>query len=114
MGLAFPPVGASWLVWVGLVPLLWVVRREKRGSHAFWMGLVAGTVVYLITLRPLVSAHMWSGWQFVPVAELAGIQSRQLVVLNGLWLLLSVWGGVFWGGFSLALSKLARDRKSVM
>lgn len=108
VGMAFPPIGASWLAWVGLIPLLWAVRHEKRGSRAFRMGLLAGTVVHLTTLHPLVSAHLWSGWQLVPAAELAGIQNRQLVVLNGLWLLLSAWGGVFWGAFALALCKLGR------
>lgn len=106
--MAYPPVDTSWLIWVGLVPLLWAVRHERRGSRAFWMGLVAGTVFYLITLRPLVSAHMWTGWQFVPTTELEEFRARQFVVLNVLWVLLSVWLGLFWSLFTLILSKLAR------
>jgi apolipoprotein N-acyltransferase len=108
LGLAFPPVNAYWLVWVGLVPLLWAIRRERRVLPLFMMGLVAGTVMFLIVLYPLVSAHLWSGWQSVQSSEIPGMKSRQAVVLNGLWVMVSLWVGLTWGLFSLGLSWLAR------
>lgn len=108
LGLAFPPVNAYWLVWVGLVPLLWAIHQERRALPLFTMGLIAGTVMFLIVLRPLESAHLWSGWRAVESSEIPGMQSRQAVVLNGLWVFVSLWVGVTWGLFSLGLSWLAK------
>jgi apolipoprotein N-acyltransferase len=117
LGMAFPPVGASWLIWVGLVPLLWAIRHEERKFRAFFMGFVAGTIMSLLATRPLVSAHLWSGWQAGSAAELAARRSRQFVVLNVLWPVLALFLGLFWGAFSLSLSRMARgslDRMAVL
>jgi apolipoprotein N-acyltransferase len=108
LGLAFPPVNAWWLVWVGLAPLLWAIRRERRVLPLFTMGLIAGTVMFLIVLYPLASAHLWSGWQAVESSEIAGMKSRQAIVLHGLWVGVSLWVGLTWSLFSLGLSWLSR------
>jgi apolipoprotein N-acyltransferase len=108
LGIAYPPVDASWLVWVGLVPLLWAIRHEQRASRAFLMGTIAGTVMCLFALRPLVSAHLWSGWGSAEVANVATLRSRQFVVLNVLWAMWSVAIGCFWGAFALVLFRIAR------
>jgi apolipoprotein N-acyltransferase len=110
LGLVFPPVNAHWFVWIGLVPLLWAIRRERRTWPLLAMGLIAGTIMFLIVLRPLVSAHLWSGWEAIPTEDVAGVKNRQALVLNGLWLFVSLWVGLFWSVFCLGLSWLTRGR----
>lgn len=106
LGLSYPPADFSWLIWVALVPLLWSVMHQKHAGRLFLIGLVAGTVFYLIATRPLVSAHLWAGWQAGSSADMEGQRQTQFLVLNLLWLVLSVWGGLFWGAFTVALSRL--------
>jgi len=106
--LAFPPYSQTWLIWIALVPLLWVVLTAPRTGRAFWAGLVAGSVLFLIGLRPLVSAHLWSGWQELTDPE--GLITRQHLVLNFLSVVVAVWCGLFWALFAAASHRLARGR----
>ena len=108
LGLAFPPVDVWPLAWIALVPLLWALQREQGSKRVFMMGWVTGTIMFLIVLRPLVSAHLWSGWEMVEKAEIAQMKVQQTMALNGLWFVVSAFVGVFWGAFCLALSKLSR------
>lgn len=106
IGLAFPPTDLWWLVWLGLVPLLWILYQPVDRLRAFLAGFVGGVIFGLIVLRPVVSAYLWSGWQ--EDIDLETATARQHQVLLVLWVLVSVWGGgLFWGAFALALSRLA-------
>lgn len=109
LGLAHPPADLPWLIWVALVPLLWAVQRQPRGLQAFVPGLAAGFLLFLITIHPATSAHLWSGWQTAATPEEHGAMlNRQYVVLNLVWAVLSLWGALFWGVCTLILSRLAQ------
>ena len=109
MGLTYPPFEIDWLIWLALVPLLWVIRSERRTLHLFVAGFVTGLVFYLIINQSLTSAEGWTGWVVNPAqGEREEIIGRQYVALKLLWLLLSVWCGLFWGAFSLALARIAK------
>jgi len=109
MGVAYPPFEIDWLIWIALVPLLWVIRREKRNLHLFLAGFVSGLAFYLFINQPLTSAGGWTGWvvDAAPGAR-EEIIDRQYVALKLLWLVLSAWCGLFWGTFSLALARIAK------
>jgi len=109
MGLTYPPFEIDWLIWLALVPLLWVIRSERRTLHLFVTGFVTGLVFYLIINQSLTSAEGWTGWVVNPAqGEREEIIGRQYVALKLLWLVLSVWCGLFWGAFSLALARIAK------
>lgn len=109
LGISHPPADLPWLIWVALVPLLWVVQRQPRGLQAFLPGVAAGFALFAITIHPATSAHLWSGWQTAEtVAEHESMVSRQFVVLNVVWIGLSLWGALFWGACTLLLSRLAQ------
>src|SRR3989338_7050455 len=57
---AFPTMRWHALIWIGLVPLIFVMTRNPRRASRW--GAVAGFVFFLITLHPLVSASSWIGW----------------------------------------------------
>ena len=50
---AFPKVGADWLVWIGLMPLLLSIK-DLSPKPAFYIGLLAGIAHYLTLLYWLV------------------------------------------------------------
>ena len=108
LGLAFPPVDVWPLAWIALVPLLWALQREKGRKRAFLMGGVTGTIMFLLVLYPLVSAHLWSGWEAVEKTEISQMKARQAIALHVLWMAVSAFVGVFWGVFCLALSRLTK------
>lgn len=109
MGLAFPPADLPWLVWVALVPLLWAVQRQPSGLWAFLPGIATGFVFFLITIHPATSAYVWSGWQTAATPEEhEAMIAWQYLVLNVVWVGLSLWGALFWGVCTLLLSRLAQ------
>ncbi len=91
--LAFPKHNVSFLAWVALIPLLFVVTRS-RPWRAFRMGLVAGLAFYGLLLNwiPDVPAHY-------------GGLSGGLSLLAVLALVLVL--ALFWGLFCLILSKIS-------
>ncbi len=106
LGIAFPPLDLTWLVWFGLAPLLWVSFNEPRRAQAFFSGFIAGLLFWLINLRPLVSAYLWSGWQ--DDIDLDAALNQQFIALNILWVLIALWASIFWGLFTFLLSRLVR------
>jgi len=97
-GLAFPPFSVNWLAFVGLTPLLFVILTSPTALRTVISGFLAGFIFFLITLRPLVSAHLWSGWQDGLDGD--ATLSQQFIVLNILWVALSVIGSLFWAVFA--------------
>ena len=109
MGLAYPPFEIDWLIWFALVPLLWVISRERRNLHLFAAGFVTGLVFYLIINHTLTSAEGWTGWLVnVAPGEREEIISRQFLALKLLWIILSAWCALFWGAFSLGLGRMTK------
>ena len=106
LGIAFPPLDLYWLAWIGLVPLLWITYDESRQGHAFLYGFIAGVLFWLITLRPLVSAYIWSGWQ--EDIDLEAASQHQYFALSVLWILLASWSAIFWGLFTWLVSRIVR------
>lgn len=104
LGLAFPPFDWWFLAPFALIPLLLVIRGECRLRRVFLCGWAMGTVFFLLNVHPLVSAHLWSGWATGDTADFAVRASRQYIVLNVLWILLSLWCGLFYGLFALVTS----------
>ncbi len=104
-GLAFPPLHLSLLVWVGLVPLFLAIRRAGTLRSSAAVGWLAGTVFFLLVLAPLVSSHEWTGWAALSREQLMATRSRQWWFMHGLWLSVSVAGGLLWAAFAAALKK---------
>src|SRR4030066_980515 len=50
IALSFPKFSLSPLAWVGLVPLL-IILKDKDKKEAFWFGWLAGLVFFLITIN---------------------------------------------------------------
>jgi len=107
LGMAFPPVDAKPLVWIGLVPLLWALDRCERPRRAFLLGSLAGFTFFLITLHPLVSAHAWTGWAVETQAQFAARLSRQWWFLHGVWVAFALWGALFWGAWASGVRRVA-------
>lgn len=109
MGLAYPPFEIDWLIWIALVPLLWVIATAERASQAALAGFVAGLIFFLFVNQPLTSSQGWTGWLVdVEPGEREALIGRQYYVLKLLWVVLSAWCAVFWALFAWALSRLAR------
>lgn len=109
MGLAYPPFEIDWLIWIALVPLLWVIATAERASQAALAGFVAGLIYFLFVNQPLTSSQGWTGWLVdVEPGEREALIGRQYYVLKFLWVVLSAWCAVFWALFAGALSRLAR------
>jgi len=107
LGCAFPPVHWTWIVWIGLAPLLWAVAQSPRSRSAFLLGYVAGLTFFLITLHPLVSAHTWTGWAVQTPAQFAARMSRQWWFLQVVWVAFALWGALFWGLWAAAMYRVA-------
>lgn len=107
LGLAFPPLDFSWLIWMALVPLLWATMHAPGARVAFAYGLTTAVIFYLITTYPLTSAHSWSGWQSVASeTEQTALITQQKRKLFTLWILWPFWAGLFWGISTALLQKL--------
>jgi apolipoprotein N-acyltransferase len=96
---AFPKWDYNWLLPVGLMPLLWAIRR-KSPTGAFWLGLVSGLAFYCGLLYWIVYVTTVYGGLPLPLG--IGV----LLVLAGyLSLYRALWAwGVSWGearGYSL-------------
>jgi len=107
-GLAFPPARWSWLVWVGLVPLLESITHPSRLRDVFWLGILAGYIFFLLTLYPLISADSWMGWAVEGSDQFWARLTRQWWMLRILWLSLALWGSLFWGLWALLVRMLSQ------
>lgn len=66
---AFPPLDFTWLVWVGMVPLLWAlwsVEGKRAGWKGFGIGYLAGLVACLIEFNWVASVS-WLGALLLPM-----------------------------------------------
>jgi apolipoprotein N-acyltransferase len=114
LGCVFPPADFKALVWVGLIPLWWVLRRGVSGRRALLLGWLAGFIFFLISLHPLASAHAWTGWAGDTQAGYEARLNRQWWFLHGSWMGLSVWVGCFWGLWGWSASRFSRRRWGVI
>ena len=62
--LAFDPVGAWWLAWVALVPLLMLVRSRRPARSVYLGAWVGGLVFWLLAVEWVRSSDegAWPGW----------------------------------------------------
>ncbi|MES2921226.1 MAG: apolipoprotein N-acyltransferase [Verrucomicrobiota bacterium] len=66
---AFPPVGFAWLVWVGMLPLLWAlwsVEGKRTGWKGFGIGYLAGLAACLVQFNWVASVS-WLGALVLPM-----------------------------------------------
>lgn len=108
LALTYEPFGQTWLAWFALIPYLYSIYKKPDPRKDFFKGFLLGLILFMIALRPLVSAHLWTGWSTSSTEELSFLETRQFIVLNLLAGLISAWCGVFWGAASAILSYLVR------
>ncbi len=103
LALALPKFNLALLLWVGLIPLLWVLDRV-RGRAAFTWGLVHGLAQNLIVFYWIVYVTVVYG----NLPWLVGVAVMLLLVAylrlyRGVWAWLYTWGrdrgqaGIWWG-----------------
>ena len=69
---AFPPLDFTWLVWVGMLPLLWATwsvgaaGKNRAGWNGFGLGYLAGLVACLIQFNWVASVS-WLGAILLPM-----------------------------------------------
>ncbi|RYD20318.1 MAG: apolipoprotein N-acyltransferase [Verrucomicrobiaceae bacterium] len=66
---AFPPLDLTWLVWVGMMPLLWAlwsIEGKRAGLRGFGIGYLAGLAACLIQFNWVASVS-WLGAIVLPV-----------------------------------------------
>lgn len=66
---AFPPLDLTWLVWVGMMPLLWALwslQGKRAGRYGFAIGYLAGLAACLIQFNWVASVS-WLGAIVLPM-----------------------------------------------
>lgn len=66
---AFPPLDFTWLVWIGMMPLLWAlwtIEGKHAGRRGFFIGYLAGLVACLIQFNWVASVS-WLGAILLPM-----------------------------------------------
>lgn len=66
---AFPPLDLTWLVWVGMIPVLWAlwsVEGGRKGWKGFGIGYLAGLAACLIQFNWVASVS-WLGAVVLPM-----------------------------------------------
>lgn len=114
LGCAFPPVDLKGLVWVGLVPLLWVLTDAPSLRRAAGLGWLAGLTFFLVTLHPLVSAHSWTGWSTEAVDAFQQRMSRQWWFMHEIWAVFALWCAGFWALWAVATVWLSRRHHGLL
>ena len=95
LSLCFPNAEISFLVWVGIVPLLVVVLEESRLPRAFLWGYLAGVVFFLSSCYWITGVvHRYGG---LPRLWAVGVLLLMALVLAG-----------FYGAFGFAVGWVAR------
>ncbi len=110
LGCAFPPVDLKWLVWVGLVPLLWTLTETRSTFRAIILGWLAGLAFFLLTLHPLVSVHSWTGWSTEAVSAFTGRMTRQWWFMQEIWAVFALWSAGFWAVWAGLTQRFGRHR----
>jgi apolipoprotein N-acyltransferase len=88
---AFPRFDQSFLLFVGLVPLLWALRGQSRKA-GFWLGIVNGLTFYLGLLSWIFYVTYVYGHLPLPVAlGVLLLLAGYLSIYRGLW----AWGVVW-------------------
>ncbi len=108
LGAAFPPIDCKWLVWIGLVPLLFVILQNPSSGSVFLYGYIAGFVFFLMNLHPLVSAHSWTGWAAESTQAFARRMTQQWWFMQGIWMGFALWCAVWCGVWALLLKQLSK------
>ncbi|HEY4506608.1 MAG TPA: apolipoprotein N-acyltransferase [Candidatus Paceibacterota bacterium] len=90
----------GWIVWVGIVPLLWSLSKATSKKNAFLLGFLSGFFYFLIIFR-------WF-WSLHPLDTL-GIENAflSILIITLTWLISSAGMALFWGifGFAYSLTK---------
>ncbi|MBX9742751.1 MAG: apolipoprotein N-acyltransferase [Chthoniobacterales bacterium] len=101
MATGFPPYDMaflSWVPWIAFTPLCWVLLVEplperflSQVSHAFFLGFLAGSTFFLLTLEWITSVA-WEGLVTLPfyLGLYAGVWAMTVVILR------SCLGDIFW------------------
>ena len=101
----------SGLVWIGLVPLLWVLHETRKTRWAFICGALAGCSFFLITFHPLLSAQSWVGWARESSEASAWRLGRQWWFLHSLWIGFALLGAMCWGVWAVIVHRLASGKR---
>ena len=64
LAMAFDPVGAWWLAWVGMVPFLLLVRSGRSAAMCYFGAWVGGLAFWLVSVEWVRDADpsAWPGW----------------------------------------------------
>lgn len=62
LALSLPPIDATWLVWVALVPFGWVMLQPKPGRWVYVSAYLGGLVFHLVGMDFLRTAQQQSRW----------------------------------------------------
>ena len=93
--LSFPDFEFSWLAWIALVPLLWVVVRRPSPRTAFLLGWFAGTIFFY-------GSCYWLTYSMIHYGELPPVVAYLLLLPPTLLV------GIFPGLFALVLALVVR------
>jgi len=83
--MSFPPIGVSWLAWVGLMPLLWVLKKSPKIGHSMGLAFTFGLIL-------MGGFHVWI-WTLSSFGPLWGI--------IGLWTIYSLYLASFYTVFGI-------------
>jgi apolipoprotein N-acyltransferase len=103
--LSFPKFEFSFLAWVALVPLMYVIVRRPHAGRAFILGWAAGTVFFYVSCY-------WLTYSMIHYGELPAILAYLLLlppalvvgIFPGLFALLFALGVKRWGHLALLLA----------
>jgi len=94
--MAFPPIGISWMAWLGILPLLWTLQRPTRLAHSMGISFTFGLVL-------MGGFHTWI-WDLATFGPIWGIA--------GLWLIYSLYLASFYALFGLIAYGLRKKQGS--
>lgn len=95
--LAFPPAGISSMAWIGILPLLWMLKKSSNLAHSMGLSFAFGLVL-------MGGFHSWI-WTLVTFGPMWGI--------GGLWLLYSLYLASFYALFGSIAYGLRKTQGSL-